>query len=99
MDNLTVIFGNQLAEENLLIIAFYDQGVEGKTLEIRDMIGDLTRQFPNVSSRQIRSVWFLKENEKISDAEFDLALRFLAIGTIMQNPKDFNINAEAINFN
>ncbi|HSK72979.1 MAG TPA: hypothetical protein VK892_14870, partial [Pyrinomonadaceae bacterium] len=98
LDNLTVVFGNELADDTLLVIAFYEHGVAGRTLAARDMVAGLTRQFPNVSSRQIRTIWFLKESGKISDAEFEQALRFLAIGTIMQNPKDFGVNAEAINF-
>jgi hypothetical protein len=50
------------------------------------------------SSRQIRSIWFLKKNNHITEAEYESALRFLAIGTITQNPKDFGVNAEAIVF-
>lgn len=98
LDNLTVVFGNELADDSLMVIAFYEQGVANRSLAMRDMVAGLTRQFPNVSSRQIRTIWFLKENGKISEAEFEQALSFLAIGTIMQNPKDFGVNAEAVNF-
>jgi hypothetical protein len=40
----------------------------------------------------------LQQNGKITQAEFDNAVTFLAIGTIVQNPKAFGVNAEAITF-
>lgn len=98
LDDLTIVFGNELSDDSLLVIAFYEQGAAGRTLAMRDMVANLTKQFPAASSRQIRSIWFLKENGKISDAEFDRALRFLAIGTISQHPKDFGISADAVSF-
>jgi hypothetical protein len=58
----------------------------------------LAKKNPGVSPREIRTIWFLKKQGKITDAEYEYALRFLAIGTITQNPKDFNVNAEAITF-
>ncbi len=93
---LSLQIGNELAEDTLLVIAAYDQGAAGETMKMRNMLQNLSNQFPD-SSRSIRSVFFLQKNQKITQAEFDRALTFLAIGTIAQNPKDFGVNAEALN--
>ncbi len=98
LDNLSIVIGNELADDNLLVIAAFDQGLAGENLKLRDMMARLTKEFPSESSRKIRTIWFLKDNNKITDGEFEFALRFLAIGTITQNPKDFNVQAEAITF-
>ncbi|HEX8636861.1 MAG TPA: FHA domain-containing protein [Pyrinomonadaceae bacterium] len=98
LEKLDTHIGSELADDSLLVIAAYDQGAAGDFLKMRNMLQQLSNQFPE-SSRTIRSVWFLHKNGKISDAQFDFAERFLAIGTITQNPKDFNVNAEELKLN
>ena len=97
LDELARNVGDEFSDDSLLAIAAYEQGAAGKTLEMRNMLQGLTDQFPE-SSRRIRTIWFLKDNNKISDSQFEFALRFLAVGTISQNPKDFGVNAEAVKF-
>lgn len=97
LNDLARNIGNELANDNLLVIAAYEQGVAGQTLEMRNMLQNLVGKFPE-SSRQIRTIWFLKENDKISESQYEFALRFLAIGTISQNPKDYGVQAEALSF-
>jgi hypothetical protein len=87
--------GNELSDESLLMIAAYDQGEKGDFMKLRNMLQDLATKFPE-SSRAIRSIWFLQKQGKITDGEFDFALRFIAVGAITQNPKDFGINAEPL---
>jgi len=87
--------GSELSDDSLLMIAAYDQGEHGNFQGLRNMLQDLATKFPE-SSRQIRSIWFLQKNGKITETEFDFALRFLAIGTITQKPKDFGINADPL---
>jgi hypothetical protein len=87
--------GNELFEDALLMMAAYDQGAAGDFMKMRNMLQTLATQYPD-SSRSIRTIWFLHDKGKISDSEFEFALRFLAIGTIAQNPKDFNVNCEAL---
>jgi len=87
--------GNELSDESLLMIAAYDQGEKGDYLKLRNMLQDLATKLPE-SSRTIRSIWFLQKQGKITDSEFDFALRFIAIGTITQNPKNFGINADPL---
>lgn len=95
-DKLKGSIGYEFADDCLLAIAAYDQAAAGETLKMRDMLQKLANERTE-SSRTIRSIWFLQKNGKITQAEFDKALNFLAIGTIAQNPKDFGVNAEALN--
>jgi pSer/pThr/pTyr-binding forkhead associated (FHA) protein len=96
---LRVTLSNNLADDNLLMIAAYDQGKAGKFKDLRNTLEALAKKNPSTSPRQIRTIWFLKKQGKITDAEYEFALRFLAIGTITQNPQDFGVNAEAVIFN
>jgi hypothetical protein len=87
--------GNELSDDSLLMVAAFDQGAAGDFMKMRNMLQDLATKFPE-SSRSIRTIWFLHKNGKITDTEFDFALRFVAVGTISQNPKDFSVNCEAL---
>jgi pSer/pThr/pTyr-binding forkhead associated (FHA) protein len=96
---LRISLANNLADDNLMMIAAYDQGKAGKFKDLRNALEALAKKNPSVSPREIRTIWFLKRQGKITDAEYEFALRFLAIGTITRNPKDFGVNAEAVIFN
>ncbi len=96
LDNLNIQIGDEQADDNLIIIAAYDQGVSGDTLKMRNTLQRLAGKNPNRAS-EIRTIWFLKEKNEISDGQFNLALQFLAIGTITQNPEAYNVNAKALN--
>lgn len=100
LQNLSIQISGEFANESLLVIAAYDQGVAGRNLEMRDLLAKecLPEKHPGVSCREIRSIWFLKDNGKIDESQFEFALRFLAIGTIAQNPKDFGVQADAVSF-
>jgi pSer/pThr/pTyr-binding forkhead associated (FHA) protein len=95
LGKLQIEVGSERADDCLLMIAAYDQGQAGDFLKLRNMLQDLATKFPE-SSRDIRTIWFLQKNSKITDGEFDFALRFLAIGTITQSPKDFGVNVEPL---
>ena len=97
LDKLGTQIGNELADDALLMIAAYDQGKAGEFLKMRNMLQDLSNKFPE-SSRSIRTIWFLQKNGKLTNAEFENALTFLAVGIIAQNPKDFGVTAETLVF-
>lgn len=99
LDNLSIVFSNELAYDCILVIAAYDMGAAGQTQQMRDMVAKTATQFQTETAQTIRTFWFLKEKGKLTDAQFEFALRFLAIGTIAQNPKEFNVNSEAVVFN
>ena len=95
LDEMSRNVGTERADDALLTIASYDQGAAGRTLEMRNMLQGLQAKFPG-SSRRLRTIWFLKDKSLISDAEFQSAINFLAVGTISQNPKDFGVSADEL---
>jgi len=95
LDKLTIQLGNELADDCLLTIAAYDQGAAGETMKLRNQLQDLATKLPQ-SSREIRTIWFLKKQGTITNAEFEMAVNFIAIGTITQNPSAFAVKAEAL---
>lgn len=97
LDDLSRNIGDERSDDALLVIAAYDQGAAGNSLALRNKLQSLVNESPS-SSRQIRSIWYLREKNHITEAEFDSALKFLAIGTISQNPKEFGVNSEAVIF-
>lgn len=97
LDELTRNIGDERSDDALLVIAAFEQGASGDALKLRNKLQGLVNESPS-SSRQIRTIWFLRDKNHITESEFESALRFLAIGTISQNPKDFGVNAEAITF-
>lgn len=96
LSSINKTFGSESADESLLIVAAYSNNTSGESLQ--NAAGGFTLKFPKVGARTIRSIWFFKDNGKLTDSQFDFALRFLAIGIITQNPKDFNVQAEALAF-
>lgn len=91
LGKLSRVLGTELANDCLIVVAALEEG--GSTLAMRDKLQNLTAKTPNVSPAIVRTVWFLKENGKLSDSAFDLVLRFLAIGTIWENPREFGLDA------
>jgi hypothetical protein len=98
LGELKISLGNELADENLLIIAAFEQGERGEFRAMRNTVEVLSKQ-PGVDSDRARTIWFLREKGKLSDAQYEFALRFLAIGAISQNPADFNVETDAVVFN
>ncbi len=96
---LRTSLANNLADESLLMIAAFNQGKAGEFRKLRNVMEGLALKNPGTSPREIRTIWFLRKQNRLSDAEFEFALRFLAVGTIAQNPKDFGVNAEAVVLN
>jgi hypothetical protein len=93
LSDLRIQIGDAFANECAIIIAAYSQGESGQMLAMRDTMTKLATDNPETSSRKVRTIWFLKEKGKLSEAQFEFALRFLALGTIAQDPKSFGINA------
>jgi len=88
LSRLTIPVGNELGDDCLLMIAAYDQGVAGDFMKMRNMLQDVATK-SNAPAREIRSIWFLNKSGKITPQEYELALRFLAAGAIMQAPNEF----------
>ena len=99
--DLRVSLGNALADDNLLIMADYPRRSANRKGSLQGVLEAIPKMkdVEKADAREIRTIWYLKRNKKISDEGYELALQFLAIGTISQNPRDFNVNAEAVIFN
>ncbi len=95
LGKMNIQIGSELADDCLLMVAAYEQGASGDTMKMRNMLQNLANEVSE-SSRTIRTIWFLEKRQKITAAEFDRALTFLAIGTLAQNPKDFGVNIDAL---
>lgn len=92
---LLIHIGTERGDDCLLLVAAYDQGKNGETMKMRNMLQNLATEVSE-SPRTVRTIWFLEKRQKISPAEFDRALTFLAIGTISQNPGDFGVKTDAL---
>jgi pSer/pThr/pTyr-binding forkhead associated (FHA) protein len=95
--SLQRIFGTELANDSLLIVATLDQPPKGNfhplQLAINKLAND-TRESP----AKIRTVWYLHDHQKLSSEAYELVLRFLAIGVIAQDPRHFKVDAEPLVF-
>lgn len=96
LDRLTIVLSNEMADDSLLVIAAYTEGKAGDTLKMRDRIAGLAKTNQTASPREIRTIWFLRDNGSISADQYNFAVNFLAVGTIMQNPKAFGVNAKEV---
>ncbi|MBC7910183.1 MAG: FHA domain-containing protein [Pyrinomonadaceae bacterium] len=92
-----VVHGDELAHDALLTLIATDSSTGG-AIALRDSVSDLTKRRPDASASAIRNIWFLRENQRITPQAYDLALRFLAIGAIAQNPRKYGIEAEPLTF-
>ncbi len=91
LEKMRVIFGDELANDNLLAVAALDDG----GVELRNRFLALSRKHPE-SPAMIRDVWYLHEQQTLSDRAYDLVLRFLAIGVIAQDPHKYGVDAEPL---
>lgn len=97
LNKLAIQVGNELGDDCLLMMAAYDQAAAGDTMRMRNMLQDLSTR-ESVSVREIRTIWYLRRVGKITEPQFELALRFLAVGAIMQDPRAFGISSEPAAF-
>jgi hypothetical protein len=88
--------GNDLSDDALLMVAFYQQGANGDVMKMINMLQKVVNDYPE-TPHSVRTIWFLHEKQKISDAEYDFAVTFLAVGTILQSPRDFGVNCDSLN--
>ncbi|MGB9178246.1 MAG: FHA domain-containing protein [Pyrinomonadaceae bacterium] len=95
--HLRGLFGTELANDALLIIAAYDQGPGGTTHPLQTTVIELAKRQPE-SPATIRTVWYLRDHQRLSPRSYELVLRFLAIGVIAQDPHKFGVDAEPLGF-
>lgn len=86
-------FGDD-AESTLLVIAAYPEGPGTKKSH------PLLRRLTQIANSPVaqRNVWYVHDKGGIDAEAYDLVLRFIALGVIAQNPKQFGVNAEPLSF-
>jgi hypothetical protein len=86
--------GSTDADSCLIIVAAYSQrGGSRKPLPLVDQM----RQHIKDSYRQ-RNVWYLHELGVVGAQAYDFVLRFIALGVIAQNPRQYGVDAEPLSF-
>jgi hypothetical protein len=95
--HLRGIFGTELANDSLLVVAASDGGRGTTTHPLQTAIFELTKRQPD-SPAAIRNVWYLRAHDRLSPRAYDLVLRFLAIGVIAHNPRSYGVDAAPLAF-
>jgi len=94
---LKIVFGTELANDSLLVVATLDQPPNGNFHPLQLAINKLAKD-PRESVASIRTVWYLHEHQKLSSDAYDRVLEFLAIGVVAQDPRHFGVDAEPLTF-
>lgn len=81
-------------DSSLLVIAAYPEGIGTK--KSHPLLGRMRGRIEDPITQ--RNVWYLHEHGGINAEAYDLVIRFLALGVIAQNPKQFGVNAEPLAF-
>jgi hypothetical protein len=100
---LRATFGTATANSSLLLVAAYpypfDPPIGSQTRTPHPLYTQLVQaggHKSNVETSVARSVWFLREQKKISPEAYDLVVRLLALGIIAQSPQQYGINADPL---
>jgi hypothetical protein len=91
---LRTTFGSGSADSSLIVIAAYKDGTGTK--KTHPLLATMRRLVKNPLTQ--RNVWYLQERGGLDSQAYDFVLRFLALGAIAQNPRQFGIEAEALVF-
>lgn len=83
LNRYAIVLGTELANDSLLTIAAYAEGEQPN--QVRDKLANLTKNTPNSSAAIVRTVWFLKDNNKLSQPAFDFVVSFIALGAMLQD--------------
>lgn len=95
--HLRGIFGTELANDSLLVVAASEEGRGGATHPLQTAISELTKRQPD-SPAAIRSVWYLREHGRLSPRAYDLVVRFLAVGVVARDPRRYGVDAVPLAF-
>ena len=93
--SLRATFGSGDANSSLIVIAAYKEGGIGSK-KSHPLLATMRRLVRNPLTD--RNVWFLHERGGLNAQSYDFVLRFLALGVISQNPRQFGIAADPLTF-
>jgi hypothetical protein len=92
--SLRATFGTELADKSLILVAAYRMG--GGTKKSHPLLAAMRRAVKDPLTE--RTVWHLRERNALSDDVYDFVVRFLALGIIAQNPRQFGLRAAPLAF-
>lgn len=93
--SLRATFGSGDADSSLLIVAAYSgSGVGSK--KSHPLLATMRRLVHSPLTQ--RNVWFLHERGGLAPKDYDFVVRFLALGVIAQNPRQFGVAADPLPF-
>lgn len=83
LNRYAIVLGTELANDSLLTVAAFAEGEPPN--QTRDKLANLTKNTPNSSAAIVRTIWFLKDNNRLSPPAFDFVVRFIALGAMLQD--------------
>lgn len=92
--SLRATFGTELADKSLIIVAAYRMG--GGTKKSHPLLETMRRVVKNPQTE--RNVWYLHERNGFDLEVYDFVVKFLALGIIAQNPRQFGVEAAPLAF-
>jgi len=94
LKSLRATFGTELADKSLIVVAAYKIG--GETRRSHPLLATMRRVVKDPQTE--RNVWYLHEHGGLDDEVYNFVVRFLALGIIAQNPRQFGVAAAPIAF-
>ncbi len=92
--SLRATFGTELADKSLILVAAYRMG--GGTKKSHPLLATMRRVVKDPLNE--RTVWHLRERGGLSDDVYGFVVKFLALGMIAQNPRQFGVQAAPLAF-
>src|SRR5262249_1105434 len=92
--SLQTIFGSDTADSSLIIVAAYK--IPGGTVKTHPLLECLRKVVRN--PRTDRSVWRLHETNCLNPQAYDLVIRFIALGIISRDPRQYGVDALSLEF-
>ncbi|MEW6209865.1 MAG: FHA domain-containing protein [Acidobacteriota bacterium] len=92
--SLRATFGTELADKSLILVAAYRMG--GGTKKSHPLLATMRRVVKDPLAE--RTVWHLRERNALSDDVYGFVVKFLALGIIAQNPRQFGVQAAPLAF-
>ncbi len=92
---LRATFGSGDADSSLLVLAAYKEAGVG-TRQSHPLLERMRRLVRNPLVQ--RNVWYLHERGGLSDESYNFVVRFIALGAIAQNPRQFGVAADPLTF-
>ncbi|HMF57068.1 MAG TPA: FHA domain-containing protein [Pyrinomonadaceae bacterium] len=92
---LRATFGSGDADSSLIVLAAYKEGGVG-TKQSHPLLERMRRLVRNPLVQ--RNIWYLHERGGLGDDAYNFVVRFIALGAIAQNPRQFGVAADPLTF-